>query len=1179
MTQFRQPTISVIVPAYNRRETLETTLDSLLAQTYDDWRAIVVDDGSIDGTAGIVEDYGRRDERICVHRQPNGGVSQARNTGISLARSPWLFFLDADDWIVPFAFERLMAVVERDVRADAIYGGYVRVDDAGNELQRQLPEHDTDQFALFAKTCAIAVHTCLVRTELVRAAGGFDESLVTCEDWDLWQRVARIGARFAAIPDYIAFYRMRTGSASGGGWRMLEDGLLVIDRGHGEDPRLSGEDAVSRRPLSKAARDAARTYFACYAAGLEIAAGEDARGMIDTLGEDISGDVDPHGVAETLYQAIPVGRAMDPSRWTTFPDRIYSLCGQFIEALGDRLGNPWLAFGAKNALERLVLAEASAERPRRAGRWYLTELDVDGSPPEDLVLEPGVERLLCTVRLGSEPVDDLEIPVVDGWVPARVLADAVAAPLAWELLQAFFERHVYPCLQVELTDDGASIARDGHMLFEGALDPTRTTTQGVHDAIGWTVLLQELWGISSWSSDDFYAASGRTARSAPGPRLTVSTSRIEVDIAEPLPGLRLRGRDSVAVAVNIAGVPLTVVDCHAQRGRIASQDLRRAIMMQTGYELCRAVVREAIVLAPADAAGSLGERLARALVVSRSTADGASPDERSVPSGASVIGRAASVDGTAASRWFVLPVGAAQERMTLARRDGDPILGPDAGQVERLLSAPFALNGAGVGERLSSDALLRSMEFERIFGAQPNPWHYESSYEQEKYRQTLSLLPEHVERALELGCAEGLFTHELAERVGSLTAADISLLAMSRAARRCADRRNVVFTQMDAFGGAIGGPYDLIVCSELLYYADSRRALDRTARTIAAAIQSGGHLVTAHAHAVVDDQSAPGFDWDVPFGAATIERALLETRMFDLQEEIRTSAYRVQRYQRRSRPRWIATRPRVKRTPQPTGELVPEHASRFLEHGGLVCRERVDASVPRTSRVPILMYHRVAREGKTATQRWRLHPDDFEAQLRYLRDHGYHSLTFEQWRAASDRREPISARSVMLTFDDGYADFPTYALPLLDKYGFHATMFVVTDLVGGSNVWDEDLKEKLELMDWSTLERLRAHGIELGSHTSLHRPLVSLSATELARDLCRSRECFHDRFGTSVRSVCYPYGLHDACVLSVAGACGFHYGVTTNEWQASFGDDLLGLPRLEVRGTETLPEFIAKLNA
>ncbi|HEX5145518.1 MAG TPA: polysaccharide deacetylase family protein, partial [Conexibacter sp.] len=466
-----------------------------------------------------------------------------------------------------------------------------------------------------------------------------------------------------------------------------------------------------------------------------------------------------------------------------------------------------------------------------------------------------------------------------------------------------------------------------------------------------------------------------------------------------------------------------------------------------------------------------------------------------------------------------------------------------------------------------------------IFSATRDPWRYDSAYEQEKYRQTLSLVPAGVERALELGCAEGVFTQLLAERVQELTAADISPRALARAAARCAGRANVRFEQLDLFEQSLPGGWDLIVCSELLYYADDRGTLSRTAQALVQALAPGGHLLTAHAHVVADEPGSPGFDWDVPFGAATIERALLRTRELELVREVRTAPYRVQLYARRGRRSTLPARlRRVRRARAAPGAMAPEHAGSFLPAGGAVRREPAPASDgPRGGELPILMYHRVAPSGAEATRRWRLHPDQFEAQLRHLRDAGYRSLTFEQWRAASDRRVTLPARSVLITFDDGYADFPAHALPLLRRYGFQATMFVVTDLVGASNAWDERVGERIELMDWPTLLGLREHGVELGSHSSAHRALVSLSAAELAIDLSRSRLRLQERTGEPVRTLCYPFGLNDVGVRAIAGACGFHHAVTTDEWQASFSDELLALPRLEVRGTESLEEFVAQL--
>ena len=95
------PRVSVVIPAYNAQETLARTLESLRAQNYRNWEAVVVDDGSSDDTAGIAEDYAGKDERIRFVLGLRMGVSIARNVGLSRARAEWILFLDSDDVIVP----------------------------------------------------------------------------------------------------------------------------------------------------------------------------------------------------------------------------------------------------------------------------------------------------------------------------------------------------------------------------------------------------------------------------------------------------------------------------------------------------------------------------------------------------------------------------------------------------------------------------------------------------------------------------------------------------------------------------------------------------------------------------------------------------------------------------------------------------------------------------------------------------------------------------------------------------------------------------------------------------------------------------------------------------------------------------------------------------------------------
>ena len=492
--------------------------------------------------------------------------------------------------------------------------------------------------------------------------------------------------------------------------------------------------------------------------------------------------------------------------------------------------------------------------------------------------------------------------------------------------------------------------------------------------------------------------------------------------------------------------------------------------------------------------------------------------------------------------------------------------------------------GSSSGCRLENEdeALIAQLEFEQTFASSADPWSYASDYEQRKYDQTLALVPAGAERALEIGCAEGFFTAKLAERVTSVLACDISTIALSRAARRCGHLGNVAFMRLDAFNEELPAGYDLIVCSEALYYVSSEEQLDRVLQAIARALQPGGCLLTANAHALVDDATVAGFDWDVPLGGRRIGEAILATGLFELARETRTEPYRIQAFVRRARRRAPLLR-LGRRTPPPlfaaAGEMTRAASSCYASAPRLAGSRSEgeggedEPTATADQQLPILMYHRVAADGSPRTQRWRLDARTFAQQLSFLREAGYYSVSFEQWRAAASMRRPLPGKPIILTFDDGYEDFATEAMPLLRDYGFRATVFVVSELVGRSNLWDADLGESLSLMDWATIERLAVEGVDFGSHSLRHRPLVTLGREQLAEDLARSRRTLEEHVGHPVTTLSYPFGLVDTAVQSIAGACGYEYGVTTSERRSAWSDSLLLLPRLEVRGTDTLEKF------
>src|SRR5260221_7700949 len=184
---------SVVIPARDAIKTLRRTLESLLAQTCPRWEAFIVDDGSVDGTSTIIADYAARDPRFVALRSAGKGVSAARNLGISRVSGERILFLDSDDWIDREFLAKMDAALDSNPSAVAAYCNYCRVMPDGSEAPVRDPRVDKNPFEVFARSCASVIHSILVKKSAVLKVGGFDTGLRTGEDWDLWQRIARVG--------------------------------------------------------------------------------------------------------------------------------------------------------------------------------------------------------------------------------------------------------------------------------------------------------------------------------------------------------------------------------------------------------------------------------------------------------------------------------------------------------------------------------------------------------------------------------------------------------------------------------------------------------------------------------------------------------------------------------------------------------------------------------------------------------------------------------------------------------------------------------------------------------------------------------------------------------------------------------------------------------------------------
>src|SRR5262249_25853094 len=157
-----------------------------------------------------------------------------------------------------------------------------------------------DMLAWHSHNCGFAIHAVLVRRALVERTGGFDPALATCEDWDLWLRLSRLGTRWTRLERQLAWYRIRERSASMAARGMLHDRLVAIDRGHAPDPRLRDVPPERRDGVDATQRARARLIHAVYSAGLAVGQGHDAVALLEPVAADRCEDLGPDAIAYAL---------------------------------------------------------------------------------------------------------------------------------------------------------------------------------------------------------------------------------------------------------------------------------------------------------------------------------------------------------------------------------------------------------------------------------------------------------------------------------------------------------------------------------------------------------------------------------------------------------------------------------------------------------------------------------------------------------------------------------------------------------------------------------------------------------------------------------------------------------------------------------------------------------------
>ncbi len=349
------PNISIIIPAYNASETIAQTLESVIVQTHPNWEAIVVDDGSTDETAEIVSSFIEREPRIQLLRQTRAGEAGARNAGLSHVRYHWLLFLDADDWIAPAHLETMLKETVLDPNLSAVHCGSARVAADGTVLVEKYHAPAGDLFPTLARRAAFPVHACIVRRSVVESVGMFDTSLVKSPDWDLWQRIARTGARFGSVREVLAFYRMTSNAASLDAHQMLKDGIRVLKQGHGPDPRVPNPHPDHAEGLPAGQIHTQQYYLLSWCAGLLLGTGQDARPLMEMVNHAPFPELYPQAVAQCIFDSAPLPLCQSPETSEELFFRILLNIDQFLALLQEKSMAPDLAHAAGNSFRQMIL--------------------------------------------------------------------------------------------------------------------------------------------------------------------------------------------------------------------------------------------------------------------------------------------------------------------------------------------------------------------------------------------------------------------------------------------------------------------------------------------------------------------------------------------------------------------------------------------------------------------------------------------------------------------------------------------------------------------------------------------------------------------------------------------------------------------------------------------------------
>ena len=211
-----KPTVSVIIPTYNRAHLIDRAITSVLNQTYQDLEIIVIDDGSTDNTEEVIRSFPDKRVNYIKHKK-NKGVSSARNTGIKVAKGKYIAFLDSDDeWLSEKLGKQIKVLQNKSPEVGVAYSDVLYIDENGKNMNRKLLNPKKEGYIyedLLGGNCVGTPSTLLIKKECFNRVGLFDDLLNGQGDWDMWIRIAKY-YRFVFTEVPLVKYRLHSNRIS-----------------------------------------------------------------------------------------------------------------------------------------------------------------------------------------------------------------------------------------------------------------------------------------------------------------------------------------------------------------------------------------------------------------------------------------------------------------------------------------------------------------------------------------------------------------------------------------------------------------------------------------------------------------------------------------------------------------------------------------------------------------------------------------------------------------------------------------------------------------------------------------------------------------------------------------------------------------------------------------------------